>query len=246
MLEVRGIGACYGDYVVLHGVELDVGDGEFVALFGPNGHGKSTLLKTVCGLHHPSRGSVYFMGENITGVPVERIVEMGLVYVPEARNLFLDMTVMDNLRLGAFAKRARKKERENLDLVFDVYPRLKERRNQHARTLSGGEAQMLAMGRGLMADAAFLAVDEPSLGLAPNLVTQIFATIREVNRRGIGVLLVEQSVAQACEIAERAYLLEEGRIVLCCSADDILHDEQLKATMLGAHDAPTVSGRAGS
>ncbi|MCL4368813.1 MAG: ABC transporter ATP-binding protein [Actinobacteria bacterium] len=231
---------------MLHGVTLDVGEGEFVALFGPNGHGKSTLLKTVCGLLRPSRGTVHFYGENITALPVQRIVDMGLVYIPEERHLFLDMTVMDNLKMGAFAKRARKKERENLALVFDVFPRLQERRNQSARTLSGGEAQMLAMGRGLMADARFLAIDEPSLGLAPNLVSQIFATMKEVNQRGIGILLVEQSVAQACDLAERAYLLEEGRMVLSGPAGDILHDARLRETVLGAHEAIIPLGRAGS
>jgi branched-chain amino acid transport system ATP-binding protein len=234
MLSAQDLDVFYGEYQVLRGISLDIDEGEFVALFGPNGHGKSTLLKTLCGLLRPKAGKVTFDGEDITGLPVQKVVERGLVYVPEERNLFLDMSVIDNLRMGAFTKKARAKERDNLEFVFALFPRLEERQGQYARTLSGGEAQMLAMGRGLMSNARFLAIDEPSLGLAPNLVAQIFAAIREVNQRGICVLLVEQSIAQACDISERVYLLEEGQMVLTCPACDALKDGRLKATLLGA------------
>lgn len=234
MLEIRTLDASYGEYQVLRGIDLEVRPGEFVALFGPNGHGKSTLLKTVCGLLRPDRGTVTFDGHDITSAPPQRVVELGLVYVPEERHLFSDMTVLDNLLMGAYPRKARPKEHENLDRVFELFPHLAERRRQYARTLSGGEAQMLAMGRGLMADARFLAIDEPSLGLAPNLADQIFETIAQVNREGIGILLVEQSIAKACELADRVYLLEEGRIVMCCAACDALTDPRLTKTMLGS------------
>jgi branched-chain amino acid transport system ATP-binding protein len=233
MLEARDIHTFYGEYQVLRGVSLDVGEGELVALFGPNGHGKSTLLKTLCGLIHPAKGSIIFAGRDICRMPIQKVVQEGLVYVPEERNLFADMSVLDNLRMGAYTKKAYKKQRANLERVFGLFPRLKERQNQYARTLSGGEAQMLAMGRGLMSDARFLAIDEPSLGLAPNLVEQIFAAIKTINQSGISVLLVERSIAQACDLADRVYLLEEGTIVLDCAACDALADKRLKTTMLG-------------
>jgi branched-chain amino acid transport system ATP-binding protein len=233
MLQATDIHTYYGEYQVLRGASIEVRDGEFVALFGPNGHGKSTLLKTICGMVHPRQGKVIFEGHDVSRMPVQKIVEMGLVYVAEERHLFGDMTVLDNLRMGAYTKRARKRERSNLERVYTLFPRLQERARQLGRTLSGGEAQMLAMGRGLMTDARFLAIDEPSLGLAPNLVAQIFAAIKAINAEGTGVLLVEQSIAQACEIASRAYLMEEGVMVMSCAACDALKDARLRATMLG-------------
>ncbi len=233
MLQATDINTYYGEYQVLRGAAIDVRDGELVALFGPNGHGKSTLLKTLCGMVHPARGSVFFDGRDVTRMPVQKIVEMGLVYIPEERHLFGDMTVLDNLRMGAYTRRARNHERQNLERVYALFPRLQERAKQLGRTLSGGEAQMLAMGRGLMTDARFLAIDEPSLGLAPNLTAQIFAAIKAINGEGMGVLLVEQSIAQACEIAARAYLMEEGAMVMSCAACDALKDSRLRATMLG-------------
>jgi branched-chain amino acid transport system ATP-binding protein len=233
VLEAIDIHTYYGEYQVLRGAGIEVGDGELVALFGPNGHGKSTFLKTICGMVHPRQGKVIFEGVDVSRMPVQRVVEMGLVYVAEERHLFGDMTVLDNLRMGAYSKRARKRERENLERVYALFPRLQERAKQLGRTLSGGEAQMLAMGRGLMTDARFLAIDEPSLGLAPNLVAQIFAAIKAINAEGTGVLLVEQSIAQACEIAARAYLMEEGVMVMSCAACDALADARLRATMLG-------------
>jgi branched-chain amino acid transport system ATP-binding protein len=233
VLEAVDLDTYYGEYQVLRGASLSVAEDELVALFGPNGHGKSTLLKTICGMIQPKSGKVLFEGTDITRMPVQRIVEMGLVYVPEDRHLFGDMTILDNLRMGSYTKRARKRERRSLERVYELFPRLQERSKQLARTLSGGEAQMLAMGRGLMTDARFLAIDEPSLGLAPNLAAQIFAAIQSIKDEGIGVLLVEQSIAQACEIAATAYLMEEGTIVMCCPACDALKDERLRSTMLG-------------
>jgi branched-chain amino acid transport system ATP-binding protein len=233
-LRADGLDVYYGEYQVLHDVSLEVGQGELVALFGPNGHGKSTLLKTLAGLVRSAAGSIEFESEDITRKSVKAIVESGLLYVPEERHLFLDMTVRDNLRLGAYVKRARVKEQENYELVFQLFPRLEERQKQLAGTLSGGEAQMLAMGRGLMGDASFMLIDEPSLGLAPQLVDQIFASIKEINSRGIGILLVEQNVLQTCDLAERVYMVEEGRVVMCVAACDALNDERIKTTLLGS------------
>ena len=233
-LSAEGLSVFYGEYQVLHDVAIEVGEGELVAVFGPNGHGKSTLLKTLAGLVRCASGSIEFEGADITRKPVRAIVESGLLYVPEERHLFLDMSVRDNLRLGAYTKRARRKEQENYELVFHLFPRLQERQKQMAGTLSGGEAQMLAMGRGLMGDASFMLIDEPSLGLAPNLVEQIFASIKEINGRGIGVLLVEQNVLQTCDLAERIYLVEEGRVVMCAAACDALNDTRIKTTLLGS------------
>ena len=234
MLSASNIETFYGEYQVLHGVTIEVREGELVALFGPNGHGKSTLLKTLCGLVAPSRGSIVFDGVEIGRQSVQKIVEAGLIYIPEERHLFLDMTVADNLHMGAYSKRAHPKEKENFERVYHLFPRLKEREKQYARTLSGGEAQMLAMARGLMSDARFLAIDEPSLGLAPNLVDQIFAAIKEINDGGLTVLLVEQNIVQACDLADRAYLLEEGHIVMSCAASEALDDPRVKTTLLGS------------
>ncbi len=235
MLRVEGLETYYGEFKVLHGVSLHVDEGELVAVFGPNGHGKSTLLKTICGLVKPWRGTIAFADlPDISRLPVQQIVEAGLIYVPEERHLFADMTVLDNLRMGAYSKRARHKEDQNLKLVWDLFPRLKERERQRARNLSGGEAQMLAMGRGLMADARFMAIDEPSLGLAPNLVEQIFAAVKKVNDSGIGVLLVEQNIIQVCDLADRIYLIEEGHVVMECEASSALDDTRIKTTMLGS------------
>lgn len=234
MLRASGIDTFYGEYQVLHDVCVEVAEGELVVLFGPNGHGKSTLLKTLCGLVSPVRGSVVFDGSEIGRLSARDVVEAGLVYVPEERHLFLDMTVKDNLYMGAYTRRARKKMNESYDLVYHLFPRLKEREKQYARNLSGGEAQMLTMARGLMSDARFLAIDEPSLGLAPNLVDQIFASIKTVNDDGLSVLMVEQNVIQACALADRVYLMEEGHIVMDCAAGEALNDERVKTTLLGA------------
>ncbi len=212
MLSVRDIDVFYGDFHVLHGVSLEVGKGELVAVVGANGHGKSTLLKAVCGLQPIARGEVSYAGESIKGRSVPDLVARGLVYVAEDRRLFPDMTVRENLLLGAFLERGRRQQVDSLDRVFTLYPRLAERQRQLARTLSGGEAQMLALARGLMSAPDLIAIDEPSLGLAPNLVDSMLQTVRQLKLGGLTVLLVEQSLALIEGVVDRIYLLEEGVI----------------------------------
>ncbi len=233
MLEVDRINTYYGEFRALKDVSVNVKEGELVVVFGPNGHGKSTLLKTICGLLTPTSGYVKFDGEQITGMPTEKIVEMGMVYIAEDRHLFPDMTVLDNLSMGAYSHRARHKEAENLDYVFQLFPKLKDYRKRNAATLSGGEARMLAIGRGLMSAAKFLAIDEPSLGLAPIVRHDVFRTIKEISETGMSVLLVEQNVTRISEMADRTYLMEDGRIVFEGSKDDALKDEHVKEVFLG-------------
>ena len=181
MLEIDKINTFYSEFHALKDVSITVGDGELIAVFGPNGHGKSTLLKTLCGLLSPASGSVKFDGKEITKLPSEKIVEMGIVYIAEERHLFPEMTVLENLKLGAYPRHARREEKENLEYTFHLFPRLKEFRNRLASTLSGGEARMVAIGRGLMSSAKFLAADEPSVGLAPNLRAEVFQKLKEIN-----------------------------------------------------------------
>ena len=233
MLEVEKLNTYYGEFHAVRDVSVKVNEGELVVIFGPNGHGKSTLLKTICGLLKPASGYVKFDGVSITGLPTEKIVEMGMVYIAEDRHLFPEMTVLKNLQLGAYNPHARLKEAENLEYVFKLFPKLKTRSNQNASTLSGGEARMLAIGRGLMSQAKFLAIDEPSLGLAPIIRHDVFRTIKEINDGGISILLVEQSVARIAEMADRTYLLEDGRIVFEGNKDDALKDEHVKEVFLG-------------
>jgi branched-chain amino acid transport system ATP-binding protein len=213
MLEIEKINVFYNDFHVLHDLSLKVNHGELVGLVGANGHGKSTLLKAICGLVPIRSGRIEFNCEDIKGLEAPDLVERGVVYVAEERNLFLDMTVKENLELGAYLPLAQKKMAENMEMVFDLYPRLAERHNQIAKTLSGGEAQMLALGRGLMSSAEFMAIDEPSLGLAPNLVHEMFQTIKKVNSQGVAILIVEQNLAQLNGVMKRVYKLEEGQIV---------------------------------
>jgi branched-chain amino acid transport system ATP-binding protein len=213
LLEVKDLNVFYGDAHVLHGVSLQVRADEAVGIVGANGHGKSTLLKAICGLIPIRSGDVFFAGDRINGLSAPDLVARGLVYVAEERYLFLDMTVRENLALGAYLPAARKKRTENLEMVFALYPRLRERQHQLAKTLSGGEAQMLALGRGLMSAAKFMTIDEPSLGLAPNLVENMFQTIRRINEAGITLLLVEQNLSQMDGFISRVYQLEEGRLV---------------------------------
>ena len=213
MLEVEDIHVFYDDFHVLHSVSLNVGRGEAVGLVGANGHGKSTLLKAICGLIPVRSGTIRFDGEIVNRLGTPELVRRGMVYVAEERHLFPDMSVLENLLLGAYLPRARKEKDTNLALVFDLYPKLREREDQMAKTLSGGEAQMLALGRGLMSAARFLAIDEPSFGLAPNLVHDMLRTIHRVNEMGITVLLVEQHLAQLGHVITRVYRLEEGEIV---------------------------------
>lgn len=212
MLKVEDIHAGYGDFRVLHGVSLEVEQQQAVGIVGPNGHGKSTLLKAVCGLLPVRSGAIWFQGEDITRLNAQQRVERGLVYVAEDRRLFGDMSVLENLQLGAYLPRARALRKQNLDRVFELYPRLAERRHQVARTLSGGEAQMLALGRGLMSAATCLAIDEPSLGLAPKLIETLLSTIAAINGSGMTIVLVEQNLNLIEPLMSRAYALEEGHI----------------------------------
>ncbi|MGC8873019.1 MAG: ABC transporter ATP-binding protein [Chloroflexia bacterium] len=214
MLELRDVCASYGDLQVLRHVSLTVREGEVVALFGPNGHGKSTLLKVVAGLHPATSGSIRFRGEEICGLPAHQIVARGLVYIPEERHLFPDMTVQENLRLGAYNSRARSRIRENLALVFEIFPRLAERRKQLCSTLSGGESRIVAIARGLMSAASLLLVDEPSIGLSPALKGAVFEAIGRIRREaGITVLIVEQEIHHALALCDRYYLLKKGQIL---------------------------------
>ena len=233
MLEVDKINTFYGEFQVLKDVSLRVNDGELVVVFGPNGHGKSTLLKTICGLLTPTSGSIKFDGEEINNLPSQKIVGMGIVYIAEDRHLFPDMTVLENLKLGAYNPNARPKEAENLEYVFKLFPKLKEFRKRQASTLSGGEGRMLAIGRGLMSNAKFLAIDEPSFGLAPYLRINVFKTISDINQSGISILMVEQSVAEASELADKIYLMEDGRIVFEGGKEEVLSNEHVKEVFLG-------------
>ncbi len=233
MLEVENVNTFYGEYQAIHDVSLRVESGTLVSIFGPNGHGKSTLLKTICGLMKPASGIVRFEGREIQGLPSHKVVEMGVVLISEERHLFPEMTVMENLRLGAYPKSARSKEAENLEVVFGMFPRLKEFAKKTALTLSGGEARMLAIGRGLMSDARFLAIDEPSFGLAPILRTQVFEQIVALRDRGLSILLVEQTTGDIAEQSDFIYLLEDGRIAFSGSKDEALRDDAVRQVFLG-------------
>lgn len=233
MLELDNVCAYYGEIQVLREISLKVNDGELIALFGPNGHGKSTLLKTICGLHACTSGHIKFDGIEINKLSSQKIVEMGLVYVAEDRRLFPEMTVLENLKIGAYNINARREEGKNLDYVYQLFPRLEERKNQLASTLSGGEGRMLAIGRGVMSSAKFLALDEPTLGLAPNTSAELFRIVTEINKNGVGIILVEQSVVHASELADRVYLLEDGRMVFEGRKEEALNNEHVKAVFLG-------------
>ncbi|MCP4630380.1 MAG: ABC transporter ATP-binding protein [bacterium] len=222
ILEVNDLECFYGDLQVIRKVSFRVLNGDVVALFGPNRHGKSTLLKTICGIHPQRTGSIHFQGKDITLTTVEQRVAMGLVYIPEDKNLFLDMSVLENLSMGAFNRRARKSIATSLDFVFSLFPRLAERKNQPALTLSGGEARMLAIGRGMMSQALLLMIDEPSIGLSPLLKKSVFEAIEEIRRNSeTSILVVEQEVDYPLKLANRIYLLGRGRIVLEKQAHEI-------------------------
>jgi len=233
MLRVSGINVSYGGAHVLWDVSLDVAEGETVTVVGSNGAGKSTLLKTISGLVRPTTGEMTFRGQRIDGLPPYRIVEMGIAHIPEGRKLFPQLTVLENLWLGAYTKRAHEKKNETLEQVFKRFPMLRERQKQLACTLSGGEQQMLAIARGLMSQPELLVLDEPSLGLAPKLVMQVFDSIREIKQTGVEVLLVEQNVRHALELADRAYVLETGRVTLEGSCRELVNDEHVKKAYLG-------------
>ncbi|MHA1153282.1 MAG: ABC transporter ATP-binding protein [Alphaproteobacteria bacterium] len=232
MLEIRDLRAGYGQVQVLHGVDLDVAEGEIVALLGSNGAGKSTLNNNVSGIFRPFGGHIRFGGEDVTAAASERMVELGVIQVPEGRRIFPNMTVRENLELGGY-RRAKARRAENLARVVEVFPRLAERFGQIAGTLSGGEQQMLAIGRGLMAEPRLLILDEPSLGLSPILVEEVFGLIGCLHEQGLAILLVEQNVFQSLEIADRAYVLENGAIVLSGASAELIGDAGLKKSYLG-------------
>jgi len=233
MLEVNRINVYYGDLQVLWDISLKVDEGEIVALCGSNGAGKSTLLKTISGLLSPRSGSIRFFGERIDGHQPYEIVRKGISLVPEGRRIFPYMTVVDNLKLGAHTQKDERGKEESLKLVYEIFPVLKERKNQLAGTLSGGEQQMLAIGRALMSHPKLLLLDEPSIGLAPIIRERIFEVIREVRKRGITILLAEQNVYQTLKLADRAYVLENGRVVLTGTGEEVLQNENVKKAYLG-------------
>lgn len=233
MLEIQDLEAAYGDVRALSGVTLTVRPGEMVALLGPNGAGKSTLLKVIAGLLAPRAGSIRWEGQDLRPVGAHLIVERGVALVPEGRRLFGSMTVEENLELGAFAPRARSQKQTSLERVFALFPVLRERRRAVVQTLSGGQQQMVAVGRALMASPRLLMLDEPSLGIAPRLVASIFEALVEINRSGVTVFLVEQNVQVALTLAHRAYLLESGRIVGQGTGAELLQDAHVRRAYLG-------------
>ncbi|MBU6422430.1 MAG: ABC transporter ATP-binding protein [Chloroflexota bacterium] len=233
LLELHGIDVFYGRVQALRGISLELGAKEIVALIGSNGAGKTTTLRTISGLMHPAHGSVVFDGKPLTGVPAHRIVSLGICHAPEGRRLFPRMPVIDNLYLGAYARNDRPGIAADLERVFTLFPRLQERRAQLAGTLSGGEQQMLAIGRALMARPKVLMLDEPSLGLAPILVQLIFQVLQEINAQGTPILLVEQNATKALEIAHRAYVLETGNIVMSGTGQELLQSTEVQKAYLG-------------
>jgi len=233
LLEVSGIDAHYGRIQALRKLSLDVDKGEIVALIGSNGAGKTTTLRTISGLMHPGNGTIKFAGNDITRTGPEKIVDLGICQSPEGRRLFPRMTVMDNLMMGAYTRRDAAQIKTDAEHVFELFPRLKERRNQVAGTLSGGEQQMCAMGRALMARPKLLMLDEPSLGLSPILVETIFSIIGEINSTGTPVLLVEQNARKALEVAHRGYVIETGVIVQTGTGKELLSSEEVQRAYLG-------------
>ena len=231
LLKIDDIHVYYGAIHAIKGVSFEVNEGEIVALIGANGAGKSTILKTVSGLMHPRSGAITFMDQNITHMDAYKLVRHGLAHVPEGRRIFLQMTVQENLDMGAFTQKSASKE--DLDAVFDLFPRLKERRHQVAGTLSGGEQQMLAMSRALMSHPKLMMLDEPSMGLAPILVDQIFSIIKNLHAAGTTILLVEQNASKALEIADRAYVLETGKVTLSGTGAELSQSDQVRKAYLG-------------
>ncbi|MGZ3494795.1 MAG: ABC transporter ATP-binding protein [Thermodesulfobacteriota bacterium] len=233
MLSLNQIQVAYGDVQVLWDVSINVQSKELAALVGANGAGKSTTLNTISAILQPRSGTIEFNGERIDHAPASRVVELGISQVPEGRRLFPEMTVLENLELGSFMAEAKKRRNETLDWVYNIFPRLRERRNQLAGTLSGGEQQMVAVGRGLMARPKLLMLDEPSLGLGPLLVQEVFKAVERVNGEGVTILLVEQNVKHTLTVATRAYVLENGRIVIEGKGADLLKNDHVKKAYLG-------------
>ena len=235
MLQINDINVYYGNIHALKGVSLEINQGEIVTLIGANGAGKSTLLKTISGLMKPKNGEILFEGQSVAGSVAQAIVKKGISQVPEGRRVFSNMSVEENLELGAFLRKDKKGIREDFEKVYQLFPRLHERRKQLSGTLSGGEQQMLAMGRALMARPRLLLLDEPSMGLAPLLVKTIFRIIEEINKSGTTILLVEQNANMALSIADRAYVIETGKIVASGSSEELNQSDQIRMAYLGGH-----------
>jgi branched-chain amino acid transport system ATP-binding protein len=233
MLELRSVRAGYGTFQALFDVSLDVRRGEAVAVIGPNGAGKTTLMRVISGLIRPTAGSILMEGADLVATPGHRIVETGIAHVPESRRLFPRMSVEDNLRIGGFMPSARPKFRQRLDVVYELFPRLRERRRQFAGTMSGGEQQMCAIGRALMSDPRLLLLDEPSAGLAPVIVEQLFDLVTRLRAGGLTVLIVEQNVQQVLRVVDRAYLLKAGRIRAAGTSAELLESETIREAYLG-------------
>ena len=233
MLEVKDLQVYYGMIQAIKGISFEVNQGEVIALIGANGAGKTTILHTVSGLLTPKKGSVIFEGQDITKVPAHKIVSMGMAHVPEGRRVFAQLSVYDNLKMGAYTRSDKNEIEETLEMVYKRFPRLEERKNQMAGTLSGGEQQMLAMGRALMSKPKIILMDEPSMGLSPIFVNEIFDIIQEVSASGTTVLLVEQNAKKALSIADRAYVLETGNIALSGDAKILMNDDSIKKAYLG-------------
>ena len=233
MLEVKDIEVYYGMIQALRGISFEVNEGEVIALIGANGAGKTTTLHTITGLLSPKKGSVLFEGQDITKVPAHKIVSLGMAHVPEGRRVFAELSVYQNLKMGAYTRKDKDEIAKTLEMVYKRFPRLEERKNQLAGTLSGGEQQMLAMGRALMSHPKIIVMDEPSMGLSPILVNEIFDIIKEVSASGTTVLLVEQNAKKALSIADRAYVLETGKIVLEGDAKELMNDDSIKKAYLG-------------
>ena len=233
MLEIKDLEVYYGMIQAIKGDSFDVNEGEVIALIGANGAGKTTILHTITGLINAQKGSVWFEGKDITKVPAHKIVSMGMAHVPEGRRVFANLTVLQNLKMGAYTRKDKTEIEQTLDSIYKRFPRLMERQNQLAGTLSGGEQQMLAMGRALMSHPKIILMDEPSMGLSPIFVNEIFDIIKSVSASGTTVLLVEQNAKKALSIADRAYVLETGKIVLSGEASDLLNNDSIKKAYLG-------------
>ena len=233
MLEVKDLKVNYGMIQAIKGVSFHVEQGEVIALIGANGAGKTTILHTITGLLPPKEGSVIFEGTDITKIPAHKIVPMGMAHVPEGRRVFANLTVLQNLKMGAYTRKDKAEIQETLQMIYERFPRLEERQNQLAGTLSGGEQQMLAMGRALMSHPKIILMDEPSMGLSPIYVNEIFRIIQDVSKTGTTVLLVEQNAKKALSIADRAYVLETGKIVLSGDANELMNDDSIKKAYLG-------------
>lgn len=238
LLDVKNLDGGYGFLQVLWDVSLSVKTGEYVFLIGPNGAGKSTTLKTISGLLEPKGGDVFFRGKPISGMLGNRVNEMGISYISETLNLFTGMTVQENLAMGAYTVRDKKQLKDNLGFVFELFPRLKEREKQFAGTLSGGERKMLAIGRGMMSEPALLLVDEPSLGLAPQLTSAVFEALDTLNKNGVTILLVEQNVTKTLQVSTRGYILEKGKIVLEGPSGEMVHNDYVRKIYLGIEGKP--------